>query len=107
VSDDPTLGEVVRRLDEAVQGLREMRREMAEDRQRMSAEFLRKETADEREQTTALQVGGLEREIHSIGKRLDTIETNRRQDRTLLLGNLAFPLLVILLGALLLARGVG
>jgi cell division protein ZapA (FtsZ GTPase activity inhibitor) len=108
VTDDaPTLGEVVRRIDAAVTELREMRREIADDRRRMTAEFLSKETAEEREATTALQIAGLEKEIHSTGKRLDTIESNRRQDRALLLGNLAFPLLVILLGAVLLARGVG
>lgn len=105
--DAPTLPEVVRRLDDAVRELREMRREMGEDRKEFQARFLPRAEFDLSQQADAIQIRGLEGEVHTIKKRLDTTEERRRQDRALILGSLAFPLLVILLGALLLTGRVG
>lgn len=98
----PTLSEVVRRLDDVVREVREMRREMSEERKDFQLRFLPRAEFDLSQQSDAIQVRGLEGEVHNIKKRLDTTEDRRRQDRALLLGSLAFPLLVILLGALLL-----
>lgn len=104
MSDDaPTLPEVVRQVAAAVAELRELRREIAEDRKTSEARFLPRSEFDLSQQTDAVQIRGLEGEVHNIKKRLDTAEDRRRQDRALLLGSLAFPLLVTLLGALLLS----
>lgn len=101
--DAPALGEVARRLDDLVREVREMRREMAEERKDFHARYLPRVEFDLSQQSDAIQVRGLEGEVHNIKKRLDTTEDRRRQDRALLLGSLAFPLLVTLLGALLLS----
>ena len=101
--DAPVLGEVVRRLDDVVREVREMRREMAEERKDFQARFLPRAEFDLSQQADGIQVRGLEGEVHNIKKRMDTTEDRRRQDRALLLGSLAFPLLVTLLGALLLS----
>lgn len=105
--DAPTLPEVVRRLDAAVTELREMRREIGEDRKTFETRYLPRAEFDLSQQADAIQVRGLEGEVHTIKKRLDTTEDRRRQDRALLLGSLAFPLLVTLLGALLLTGRMG
>lgn len=102
-ADSPTLGEVVRRLDEVSRRLDGVSARLDQREVRMDADYMRKDVAEEREQTTAVQLRGLESEQHNIIKRLDTIEERRRQDRALLLGSLAFPLLVALIGALLLS----
>jgi hypothetical protein len=126
VSDDaPTLGEVVRRLDEVSRRLDDVSTRLDQREVRMAAEYQRRDVAEAQAQADAIQLRGLEAEQHSIGKRLDAeaaalarrldtetsalsvrlnrAEDQRRQDRALLLGSLAFPLLVMLLGALFLS----
>jgi hypothetical protein len=108
VTDDaPTLGEVVRRLDDVSRRLDDISARVEQREARMEAAYVRKDVFDAVQASDAVQMRGIEGEVHSIGKRLDTTEDRRRQDRALLLGSLAFPLLVILLGALLLAGRVG
>jgi hypothetical protein len=59
-----------------------------------------------REATDAVQLRGIEGEIHSLSKRFDATDTRistmaerRRQDRTVLLLGLAFPLIIALISA--------
>jgi hypothetical protein len=122
--DSPTLGEVVRRLDDAVRELREMRREIAEDRSRFEARFLPRAEFDLSQATDAIQMSGLERETHSVGKRLDAveiksdekiaevakglkeIEQRRRSERMWLIGAVVMPSVLLLLNALLTARAL-
>lgn len=100
--DAPTLGEVVRRLDDISRRLDDITARVEQRESRMEASYVRKDVFEAVQASDATQMRGLEGEVHSIGKRLDTTEERRRQDRALLLGSLAFPLLVILLGAVLL-----
>jgi hypothetical protein len=119
----PTLGEVVRRLDEAIREIRETRREMAESHSRSEATYLRKAEFAAAQQTDAVVIRGLENEVHSTSKRLDRldadlktgfkdvtadlqrVEERRRVDRMWLIGGLAFPLILMLVGAVLLSGG--
>jgi hypothetical protein len=119
--DGPTLGEVVRRLDDAVRELREMRREIADDRARFEARFLPRAEFDLAQAADAIQMRGLEGETHSVAKRLealevkvdgktrevngrvDQIEERYRAYRTLVLSAFVFPLLVMLIGGLLIS----
>lgn len=103
----PTLGEVVRRMDEVSRRLDEITARVELRESRMEAAYVRKDVFEAVQAADASQMRGLEGEVHSVGKRLDTTEERRRQDRALLLGSLAFPLLVTLLGALLLTGRMG
>lgn len=103
----PTLGEVVRRLDDVSRRLDEVSSRLEQRAAQMETAFVRKDVFEAVQQSDAIQMRGLEGETHSIGKRLDTIEDRRRADRALLLGSLAFPLLVTLIGALLLSGRMG
>jgi hypothetical protein len=107
VSDDaPTLGEVVRRLDEVSRRLDDVSARLEQRASQMEAAFVRKDVFEAVQQSDAIQMRGLEGETHSLGKRLDTVEDRRRQDRALLLGSLAFPLLVALIVAVFLSGGL-
>lgn len=115
MSDDaPTLGEIVRRLDDISRRLDEVSHRLDQREIRMAAEYVRRDVFEAVQTADAIQVRGIEGETHSLGKRLDAeatqlaariirTEDQRRQDRALLLGSLAFPLLVMLLGALFLS----
>jgi hypothetical protein len=116
VTDDaPTLGEVVRRLDEVSRRLDDVSNRLDQREVRMAAEYQRRDVAEAQAQADAIQLRGLEAEQHSLGKRLDAeaaalsvrmnrAEDQRRQDRALLLGSLAFPVIVMLLGLLFASR---
>jgi cell division protein ZapA (FtsZ GTPase activity inhibitor) len=119
----PTLGEVARRLDEAIREMRETRREMADSASRSEATYLRKSEFLLSQQTDASVIRGLENEVHSTSKRIDTltttlaavqkdmsdevkrIEERRRTDRMWLVGGLAFPLIIMLVAAVVLGTG--
>jgi tetrahydromethanopterin S-methyltransferase subunit G len=119
VADEPTLGELFRRLDAAVTEVRELRREIAEDRQRFELKFLPRAEFDLAQHSDAIVIRGLENETHSVAKRLDNVEAKidaksremhqridkveerRRADRALVLTGLAFPLILLLIGALI------
>jgi hypothetical protein len=108
-SDGPSLGEVVRRLEDIVARLDEMQRTSAEREARNEKIYVRADVFAAREATDAVQLRGIEGEIHSLSKRFDatetrisTMEERRRQDRALVLSGLAFPLIVALLTALFL-----
>jgi hypothetical protein len=119
--ETPSSGEIWRLLTKIDKRLDEMSQQAAE-REKL---LVRADVFAAVQQADALQMRGLEAEQHSIGKRLDAeaaaltkrldaetaalsvrmnrAEDQRRQDRALLLGSLAFPLLVMLLGALFLS----
>jgi hypothetical protein len=108
-SNGPSLGEVVRRLEDVVARLDEMQRGTADLQARFEKIYVRSDVFQQVQATDAVQVRGLEGEIHSLAKRFDatdarisTIEERRRQDRALVLSGLAFPLLVALITALFL-----
>jgi hypothetical protein len=104
VTDDAwSLPEVVRRLDEVSKRLDDVSARLEQRAAQMEAAFVRKDVFEAVQQADAVQMRGIEGEIHSLSKRMDTSEDRRRADRALLLGSLAFPLLVALLGALLLS----
>lgn len=106
-SDGPSLGEVVRRLEDIVARLDEMQRSTAEREVRFEKTYVRSDVFEAVQKTDATQMRGIEGEIHSLAKRFDatdtrisTIEERRRQDRTVLLLGLAFPLIIALITAL-------
>jgi predicted RNA-binding protein len=108
-SDGPSLGEVVRRLEDIVARLDEMQRATAEREARFETIYVRSDVFKAVQATDAVQISGLEAEIHSLVKRFDatdarigTVEERRRQDRALVLSGLAFPLIIALLTALFL-----
>jgi chromosome segregation ATPase len=126
-SDGPSLGEVVRRLEDIVARLDEMQRTSAEREARNEKIYVRADVFAAREATDAVQLRGIEGEIHSLSKRFDAtearisaneeqrkqerkqdldaiskIEDRRRQDRALVLAGLAFPLIIALVTALFL-----
>ena len=100
--DTPTLGEIVRRLDEIARRMERIAQD-ATERERL---FVRTDVFEERQKTDLIQMRGLEAEVHSIGKRLDAAEERARSTRVLLWTSLAAPLLVGLVLAAVLA-GVG
>jgi predicted RNA-binding protein len=107
--DGPSLGEVVRRLEDIVARLDEMQRATAEREARFETIYVRADVFRAVQATDAVQMSGLEAEIHSLVKRFDatdtrigTVEERRRQDRALVLSGLAFPLVIALLTALFL-----
>jgi hypothetical protein len=106
VTDAPTLSEVVRRLDDVSRRLDDVSARLEQRASQMEVAFVRKDVFEAVQSSDAIQIRGIESEVHSIGKRLDATEDRRRADRALLLGSLAFPLLVVLLGALLLSGAV-
>jgi hypothetical protein len=108
-SDGPSMGELMRRIEDIVARLDEMQRGTAEREARFEKTYVRSDVFREVQATDAVQVRGIEAEIHSLSKRFDatdtrigTIEERRRQDRALVLSGLAFPLIVALLTALFL-----
>lgn len=108
MSDDaPTLGEIVRRLDDVSRRLDDITLRVEAREVRMELAFVRKDVFEAVQASDAIQMRGLEGEVHSISKRLDTTEDRRRQDRALLLGSLAFPLLVTIIAAVLLTGRMG
>jgi hypothetical protein len=107
--DGPSLGEVVRRLEDIVARLDEMQRGTAEREARFEKTYVRSDVFQAVQATDAVQVRGLEGEIHSLSKRFDatdarinTIEERRRQDRALVLSSLAFPLIIAVVTAVFL-----
>ncbi len=108
-SNGPTLGEVVRRLEDIVVRLDEIQRGTAEREARFEKTYVRVDVFEAVQATDAVQLRGIEGEIHSLSKRFDatdarisTVEERRRQDRALVLSGLAFPLIIALLTALFL-----
>lgn len=115
VPDSPTLGEIVRRLDEVSRRLDEVSNRLEQREARMAAEYVRRDVAEAREQADAVQIRGIEAEVHSLSKRLDNAATHvdvkkvedrmtrtedqRRTDRNLVLASLVFPLILLLIGA--------
>jgi hypothetical protein len=115
-----TLHEVIRRLDDVVRETRETRRELVDSATRSEATYLRKAEFQLAQQTDASIIRGLENEVHSLSKRLETtgsmlersvkdqadeikrIEERRRTDRMWLVGGLAFPLIIMLVAAVML-----
>lgn len=100
--DGPTLGEIMRGVADIKSQLAEMKQQAAE-REKL---FVRADVFEARQALDAVQMGGLEREVHSVGKRLDAADERARSTRILLWTSLAAPLLVGLILAALLTRGV-
>jgi chromosome segregation ATPase len=127
-SDGPSVGELMRRIEDIVGRLDEMQRSTAERESRFEKTYVRSDVFQAVQTTDAVQIRGIEHEIHSLGKRFDAvegrlgtveerrkqerkqdaddadariskIEERRRQDRTVLLLGLAFPLIVALISA--------
>jgi phenylacetate-coenzyme A ligase PaaK-like adenylate-forming protein len=108
-SDGPSVGELMRRIEDIVGRLDEMQRSTAEREARFEKTYVRSDVFQAVQTTDAVQVRGLEHEIHSLGKRFDatdarinTIEERRRQDRALVLSSLAFPLIIAVVTAVFL-----
>jgi hypothetical protein len=106
----PSNGEIARRLTDLTQEVREARRETAE----AMRQYVRADVFDARQATDTVQMRGLEAEVHSIAKRLEAnadrlekIEERRRTERMWLVGGLAFPIIILLVGAFVTARGLG
>lgn len=113
--DAPTLGEIVRRLDEVSRRLDDVSNRLDQREARMAAEYVRRDVFDAVQQADGVQTRGIEAEIHSLTKRLESTasqtevkkiedrmtrtEDQRRVDRNLVLASLVFPLLLLLLGA--------
>lgn len=130
------LAAAVDRLNEVVQKMRamlaEIRQEIAEDRRTLEAKYLPRVEFTLTQATDAVQIRGIESEIHSLAKRQEAqavtvtenepaastrikqvedtavarikeVEDRRRADRVLLLSGLAFPFIMLLLAAVLLS----
>jgi len=102
-----TLGELARRIDALLSEVRQTRIEMVEHNRRYESEFLRKTEFEARQAADVAQVRGLESEVHSIQKRLDSTEDRRRTDRALIISSFIAPLVVALLVAFLLRSSGG
>lgn len=117
MTEEHTPGEIVRRLDEVSRRLDDVSTRLELRQQQMEAAYVRKDVFEAVQQADALQVRGLEGEVHSLTNRLESTATHvevrkledrmtrtedqRRTDRNLLLASLAFPLLVMLIGAVI------
>lgn len=115
MSEEHTFGEIVRRLDEVSRRLDEVSTRLELRQQQMEAAYVRKDVFEAVQQADGVQLRGIEAEVHNIGKRLDQAATEtqvkklddrmtrtedqRRADRNLMLASLAFPLLLLLLSA--------
>lgn len=117
MNEEHTLGEIVRRLDEVSRRLDEVSFRLEQRQSQMEAAYVRKDVFEAVQQADGIQLRGIESEVHSLSKRLDLTATEaqvrklddrmtrtedqRRVDRNLLLASLAFPLLLLLIGALI------
>jgi N12 class adenine-specific DNA methylase len=115
--DVPGAAEMFRLLTRIDKRLDDMERRAVE----REKDFVRVDVFEARQETDDVQMKAFENEQHSLSKRFDAldkklddsikesgtrivaVEERRRQDRMWLVGGLAFPLLVTLLGALLLS----
>jgi hypothetical protein len=95
---EPGAAELMRGIEKLDQAIRDLRVDLAHD-------YVRKEVQDARERTTDVQIGGIEDELHAMGRRIDAHknEATRRVDKIeerttatwrLTLTALIFPLLV-------------
>lgn len=123
MTDDHTFGEIVRRLDEVSRRLDEVSGRLEARHAQMEAAYVRKDVFDAVQQADGIQVRGIEAEVQNVHKRLDLTATEtqvqklddrmtrtedqRRTDRNLLLASLAFPLLLLLVGALITSGSLG
>lgn len=114
--DIPGSAEMFRILTRIDKRLDDMERRASE----REKDFVRVDVFEARQATDDVQLKALENETHSLAKRLeavdekinvkaretneriDKIEDRRRADRALVLGSLAFPLLVAIIVAVLL-----
>lgn len=117
MADEMTFGEVVRRLDEVSRRLDEVSTRLELRQQQMEAAYVRKDVYAADQQADGIQVRGIEAEVHSLSKRIDVTATEgqvkklddrmtrtedqRRQDRNLILASLVFPLLLLVIGAVI------
>lgn len=99
--DAPTLGELMRVVVDIRQQLTDMRQQAAE-REKL---FVRADVFEARQASDAIQLNGLEKEVHSVSKRLDAAEERARSTRWLVWSSLIAPLLVGLVLAAVLAGG--
>lgn len=115
----PAPGEVWRLLNKIDKRLDEMARQTIE-REKL---FVRMDVFEAVQQADGIQARGIEGEVHSLSKRMDNVATHtevkkledrmtrtedqRRTDRNLLLASLAFPLLLLLVGALITSGSLG
>ncbi len=75
--NSPTLGEIVRRLDEIVRRLDEMARQAVE----REKQLVRRDVFEAVQAADALQMRGMENEVHSVGKRLDALDQRLEESR--------------------------
>ncbi|MGZ4663728.1 MAG: hypothetical protein ACXV5Q_01410 [Frankiaceae bacterium] len=87
--DGPTLGEVVRRLEEVA-------RQLAELTSRLDSTYMRRDLADANRTAD-------ERVMKDLRTDLDAIVDQQRRNRNLAVAGFALPLLVAVLSALILA----
>lgn len=109
--DVPGSAEMFRLLTRIDKRLDDMERRSTE----REKDFVRVDVFNAQQQADAVQMRGLEGEVHSLTNRFESVATHsevrkledrltrtedqRRGDRNLLLASLAFPLLVMLIGA--------
>jgi hypothetical protein len=84
---NPTLAEVVRRLDDVVTRLNQLSIQLAET-------YVRKDVLAAREATTDQQLTGLEAEMHEVWKRFKENEQASATNRRLILSSFFAPLIV-------------
>lgn len=109
MADDPTVGEVTRGLASVVEELRAIRADIRDMQVRTEQTYLRKteyeRAAKAERDLDLLEQQGIQNELHSLKKRLETAEEERKQekraaeerrrvDRTWLLSGIAAPLIV-------------
>jgi ABC-type multidrug transport system fused ATPase/permease subunit len=123
VSEEHTLGEIVRRLDEVSRRLDEVSTRLEQRQSQMEAAYVRKDVFEAVQQADGVQLRGIESEMHSLSKRMDAAATatqvqtldarmtrtedQRRTDRNLLLASLVFPLVLLLVGVLITSGSLG
>lgn len=100
----PTLGEVMRRLDDIVRRVDACSHQLTEASAKNEKTYVRIDVFEARQAADAVHMNGLETEVHSISKRMEDNENRRRTDRALVFSALIAPILVALVTAALLAR---
>lgn len=102
--DGPTLGEVMRGVDDLKRQLGEVSKLIASERAESARIYVRSDVFAAERSADAIQLQGLEQEVHSLSKRIDESDARKRTDRALILSGLIFPIVVALVVAAVLAR---
>lgn len=104
--DEPTLGEVMRRLDETARQLSEIARQMRDDRVHAAQTYVRQDVYLAQRQADHAVVSDLQSDISAVGTKLDGTEAARKANVRWAIGTgLALAAVLVALFGVLIQMG--